>query len=81
MSLKKGAAQPISTVTPIGLAAQSGGTHSHAFQPMDREVEQQVRVRAYELFEERGRQEGHDRDDWTRAEAEVRAKHQRKKSA
>jgi Protein of unknown function (DUF2934) len=78
---KKGATQPTSTVTPIGHTAHSGGTHSHEFKPMDREVEEQVRVRAYELFEERGRQEGHDHDDWARAEAEVRAKYQRKKSA
>jgi hypothetical protein len=30
-----------------------------------------VAVRAYELFEERGRQSGHDVDDWLRAEHEL----------
>jgi hypothetical protein len=30
-----------------------------------------IRRRAYELFEQRGRQHGHDFDDWLRAEAEV----------
>jgi len=29
-----------------------------------------IRVRAYELFEQRGREEGHDLDDWLQAEAE-----------
>lgn len=79
-SSKKGATQPTSTVTPIGIAISSGETHSHAL-PRDLEIEEQVRIRAYELFEERGRQEGYDRDDWARAEAEILAKFQRKKSA
>ena len=34
-------------------------------------VEEQVRGRAYELFEARGREEGHDFEDWLRAEEEV----------
>jgi Protein of unknown function (DUF2934) len=78
---KKGATQLPSTVTPIAHTASSGEAHKHALPPMDIEIEEQVRIRAYELFERRGRQEGHDRDDWARAEAEVRAKYQRKKSA
>jgi hypothetical protein len=32
---------------------------------------QEVRVRAYELFEQRGREDGHDLDDWLQAEAEL----------
>jgi Protein of unknown function (DUF2934) len=32
---------------------------------------QEIRVRAYELFEQRGREDGHDLDDWLRAEAEL----------
>ena len=31
---------------------------------------QDIRVRAYELFEQRGREDGHDLDDWLKAEAE-----------
>ena len=34
----------------------------------------QVRRRAYELWEQRGRQHGKDADDWFRAESEVRGK-------
>jgi len=30
-----------------------------------------IRRRAYELYEERGREEGHAMDDWLRAEAEI----------
>ncbi len=35
-------------------------------------VEEQIRVRAYELFEQRGKTHGHAYEDWLRAEAEVR---------
>jgi hypothetical protein len=37
------------------------------------EVSELIRRRAYELFEERGRQSGHDGDDWLRAEQEARS--------
>jgi hypothetical protein len=30
-----------------------------------------IRLRAYQLYEERGREEGHELDDWLKAEAEV----------
>ncbi len=35
--------------------------------------EDEIRRRAYQLYEERGRNDGHDIDDWLRAEAELRA--------
>jgi hypothetical protein len=34
-------------------------------------LEEKIRRRAYELYEERGRGDGHDLDDWLRAEAEI----------
>jgi hypothetical protein len=34
-------------------------------------LEQEVRRRAYELYEQRGRQDGMAEEDWLRAEAEV----------
>ncbi len=34
-------------------------------------IEEQVRARAYELFEARGREGGHELEDWLRAEEEV----------
>ncbi len=36
--------------------------------------EDDVRRRAYEIWEQRGRQHGRDADDWYRAESEVRGK-------
>jgi hypothetical protein len=35
------------------------------------EVEQQIRQRSFELYEERGREDGHEVDDWLRAEEEI----------
>ena len=37
-------------------------------------LEEEIRRRAYELYEERGREDGLDLDDWLRAEAEITAK-------
>jgi hypothetical protein len=37
-------------------------------------LEEEIRRHAYELYEERGREDGHDLDDWFRAEAEISAK-------
>ena len=33
-------------------------------------LEEQIRRRAYELYEARGREDGHDLDDWLQAEAD-----------
>jgi hypothetical protein len=35
------------------------------------ELHEQIRRRAYELYEQRGREDGHDLDDWCQAESEV----------
>jgi len=35
-------------------------------------IEQQIQRRAYELYEQRGRTDGHDWDDWLQAECEIR---------
>ena len=35
-------------------------------------IEQQIQRRAYELYEQRGRREGHDLDDWLQAEYEIK---------
>lgn len=37
-------------------------------------TEEIIQLRAYELFEKRGYQHGHDLDDWLQAEAEVMGK-------
>ena len=41
------------------------------------ELEIKIRERAYELYEARGREEGHDLEDWLRAEEEITAKSER----
>jgi len=35
------------------------------------ELGQAIRLRAYELFEQRGKEHGHDLDDWLQAEEEL----------
>ena len=35
------------------------------------QLEERIRVRAYELYESRGREHGHDLDDWLQAEGEM----------
>jgi hypothetical protein len=47
------------------------------------ELQEQVRGRAYELYEQRGREEGHELDDWLQAESEIESEivQQRAKTA
>jgi Protein of unknown function (DUF2934) len=35
------------------------------------ELQDQIRARAYQLYEQRERDDGHDLDDWLQAEAEL----------
>lgn len=37
------------------------------------DIEERIRRRAYELYERRGREDGHETEDWLRAEAELTA--------
>ena len=39
--------------------------------------EDQIRYRAYQLYEEHGREDGHDVEDWLQAEAEITGKTER----
>jgi hypothetical protein len=50
---------------PIKKTPTSVATETHP------NLEEEIRRRAYELYEERGREDGRDLDDWLRAEAEV----------
>ncbi len=38
------------------------------------ETEEKIRLRAYQLYEERGRIDGHGSDDWLQAESEILSK-------
>jgi hypothetical protein len=44
-------------------------------------LEEEIRRHAYELYEERGREDGQDLDDWLRAEAEITAKNSKSAAA
>ncbi len=43
-------------------------------------VEDEIRRRGYELYEQHGREDGHDLEDWLRAEEEVTQKRGRRRT-
>ena len=43
------------------------------------DLQQQIRVRAYELYEARGAEPGRELEDWTRAESEIVNQNQNQK--
>jgi Protein of unknown function (DUF2934) len=45
------------------------------------ELEDQIRLRAYELYEKRGREDGHELEDWFRAKGDLAIKKFRAASA
>jgi hypothetical protein len=45
-------------------------------EPVIGEVQDQIRQRAYELYEARGAVHGHDLEDWVMAESEILAQQQ-----
>jgi Protein of unknown function (DUF2934) len=50
-------------------------------EPQDLQLEDQIRQRAYALYEERGQEDGHELEDWLRAEEEIREKKARTAAA
>jgi len=44
---------------------------TRATESQSENAEEQIRQRAYELYEARGRQNGHELDDWEQAEKEI----------
>ena len=59
----------VSTTSP-----RSGRTEAEADAQA---IAEQIRRRAYELYEERDREDGHDVEDWLRAEAEITGRTQK----
>ena len=64
---------------PRTRAAHSETTQPPAKRPMpvtasSGNLEEEIRRRAYELYELRGREDGYAEEDWTRAEREVLAR-------
>ncbi|HZU30307.1 MAG TPA: DUF2934 domain-containing protein [Candidatus Angelobacter sp.] len=66
-----------------GVSQGSNGNKAEnaGYRPTEQGIIELIRIRAYELFEERGRAEGYHQEDWARAEAEILAKFEREKSA
>lgn len=82
-SAKKSTSQPIPIDSGTASSAGNGAAPeptTHASQ-RHQGMEEEIRRRAYELYEQRGRQEGSHEEDWSRAEEEIRSKYQREKSA
>ena len=73
----------VTSISQSGLSqsensAENNDARVRASEPLLLEL---IRIRAYEIFEERGRLDGFDQEDWARAEEEVLARFQREKSA
>ncbi len=50
---------------------QETGKRVQAIRNEPEDQEETIRTRAYQLYEERGREGGHELDDWLRAEEEI----------
>ena len=68
-----------SSQTPDSAVASESGLKTGG--PFSAEMEAEIRWRAYELYEARGRGEGFDQEDWKQAEAEVLSRRRGAKSA
>jgi len=64
-------------VTPINVGT-AGENSAQQIQP---ELMNEIRLRAYEIYEQRGRQHGLDYQDWIRAEEEILSRYQKARSA
>ena len=53
----------LATPTPLKTTIQTTESTS--------DMQEQIRRRAHELYEQRGREDGHELDDWLQAESEV----------
>lgn len=82
-SSEKGASRKKSAVQnggkPVLVEQNGGNTTSFQREHATITIETEIRRRAYEIYESRGRQDGLDRDDWIQAEAEILSR--RKQSA
>ena len=56
--------------------SSSAASSMHASEPTG-DMHEQIRRRAYELYEQRGRADGYDLDDWLQSESEVMTQHRR----
>jgi hypothetical protein len=64
-------AKPATSPPAVKIIAKNGNGHSQET------LESAIRDRAYELYEKRGRHDGHAHSDWFQAEAELRSRSSR----
>ena len=60
--------------TPASIESKRPQPVAAAAFKSDGDIEDRIRQRAYELYEQEGRQEGRDQEYWFRAEAEIRGR-------
>jgi hypothetical protein len=53
------------------IVTSSNISHNKPSDGINEQTKQEIRERAYQLFEKRGAEHGHDVEDWMRAEEEV----------
>jgi len=66
---------------PEAISAPAIRKNGGSVSPTPIDLEGQIRQRAYELYEERGRTPGQETEDWVRAEREVLARNNHQQSA
>ncbi len=66
---------PAKPATSTSVETKNTKTNGNAKASFD--LEQAIRSRAYQLYEDRGRQDGFAQDDWLKAEAEVLSRYSR----
>jgi hypothetical protein len=70
---------PIDTITSSPqISSISINPGNIAGAPVHPEIQEEIRRRAYELYEQRGRQEGFHAEDWVRAETEILIRYNKK---
>ena len=90
MPRAKSPRSPKSTTKPVvdnkvlqmpenGNSNPQNGSSRNGSTPLD--VDAAIRLRAYELYAERGFSSGHEHEDWLRAEREVKQRHGQVRSA
>jgi hypothetical protein len=73
--------KPLNQPIPINSGISSVHTDSAPRAQEDSGIEEEIRIRAYELYLERGRVDGFHNEDWVLAEEEVLSRRNRERSA
>ena len=79
-STKATKSRTMKTASQSRLKVVATGATGRGTEPSPAELNQEIRLRAYQFFCERGGQHGAHEDDWHRAEQEVREKYREKYS-